>query len=260
MENETNKLNAKSRFFNLLVIGDNPEELIKKYDKRNTVEKYIKFKYKDAEKLRKSAIKALKGLLDNIDKLSLQEFTIDTLKDKLKSIENMSNFEYYQTLTNGLYYDENGNALSEENPDGKFDDYTNKLHLAIPLRRLDGTDVTSDLKKNIDWEHMHRRKDSVDTYTSAWEVCVDKREPETEDEVTISKMMEDKGRYFENFASKEEYVNYSTSFWEYAIINEGGWQSIDGNDSKIWVNDFYDKFIKPLDGNTKLTIYECSVK
>ena len=32
----------------------------------------------------------------------------------------MSNFDYYSELTNGLFIDSNGDAWSEENPNGKW--------------------------------------------------------------------------------------------------------------------------------------------
>ena len=44
---------VKNRFYSLMVVGDNPDEMIKKYDSKLKVEPYIKYHYDDAGKLKK---------------------------------------------------------------------------------------------------------------------------------------------------------------------------------------------------------------
>ena len=37
---------VKNRFYSLMVVGDNPDEMVKKYDSNLEVEPYIKYHYK----------------------------------------------------------------------------------------------------------------------------------------------------------------------------------------------------------------------
>ena len=73
--------------------------------------------------------------------------------------------------------------------------------------------------------------------------------------------MKDKTTYFSNFKSKEDYVNYSTRYWNYAVVTEKGWVDVDSNggDEKEWINNFFDIFIKNIPDEELITIYECSV-
>ena len=73
--------------------------------------------------------------------------------------------------------------------------------------------------------------------------------------------MKDKTTYFSNFKNKEDYVNYSTRYWNYAFVDKDGWIDVDtyGGDEKEWINTFYERFISKLNPNDLITIYECSV-
>ena len=86
---------VKNRFYSLMVVGDNPDEMIKKYDSKLKVEPYIKYHYDDAGKLKKKAIKLMQDVVDNSDKVSLTNIMIDDLKDRIKNLRGMSDFEYY---------------------------------------------------------------------------------------------------------------------------------------------------------------------
>ena len=60
------------------------------------------------------------------------------------------------------------------------------------------------------------------------------------------------------FETKDNYVMQSTAFWAYAFVDENKWTELDETTSQFeWVKNFYDRFIKPLDDNTLLTILEC---
>ena len=65
--------NTGSKFFTVMVVGDDPEGLMKKYDKALKVKPYIKYKYLDAEKIQKSAIKVLSGIVENSEKLFITD-------------------------------------------------------------------------------------------------------------------------------------------------------------------------------------------
>ena len=70
---------AKITYRTILVIGDNHEEIVKKYSADTKVKKYVKLKFADAEKERKKHIKlhpnsrkTLESILDKI-KTKLEE-------------------------------------------------------------------------------------------------------------------------------------------------------------------------------------------
>ena len=71
--------------------------------------------------------------------------------------------------------------------------------------------------------------------------------------------MKNRTMYFSKFKTKENYVIHSTAFWGYAFLSEKtGWKELEEHMNQFdWVSHFYDNFIKPLDENTLLTIFEC---
>ena len=63
-----------SKFFTVLVIGDNPEEILEKYDGNKKVNPYIKYYFKDAKTLQKNAIKLMEKMIDSLEVLSVAEW------------------------------------------------------------------------------------------------------------------------------------------------------------------------------------------
>lgn len=248
-----------SRFFSLMVVGNQPDEMVKKYSSEYKCEPYVKYKYLDAKKYQTAAIKALEKLLSESDKIGITENIAEQLKERLKVLNEMSSFDYYRELTDGLYYDENGNALSDENPEKRFNTCRKGGNFSLPLILKDGNETYQAFAKDINWEMMNGA--NPDVYRSAWEMVMEGREPVTDDEKIIYESMKDKSTYFEKFNSKDEYVKRSTAYWNYAYLDENGWDCVDDYDSEIeWINDFYDKFVKKLNGEELVTIYECSVQ
>lgn len=248
---------TNSRFFSLMVVGNNPQEIVKKYSSTFKVQPYVKYKYLDAKKYQSTAIKALTSIIDNADKIGLTPQVKESLSNRLKNLTVLSPFDYYRELTDGMYYDENGNALSEENPDTKYNTCRIGRNFCTPLKLKDGSESYSALAKDIDWEAMNAI--DKENYEMAWELVVDKREPTTEKEKTIYDAMNDKAAYFANFKTKEEYVMYNTVYWNYAYADENGWIDIDDvGDEKKWVTEFYDRFIRNLNPNDLVSLFECS--
>jgi hypothetical protein len=249
-----------SRFFSLMVIGDNPQELIEKYSfDHKTDEPYIKYEYLKADKYLNGAIKALDGILTNFDKIGIEPNIKESLSNRIKVLKKMTPFEYYRELTNGMYYDENGNALTDENPNRKYKTARIGRNFALPLILKDGGETYSARCGDIDWNSMNS---STELYEAAWEMVVDGREPKNENEEKVYESMKDKTTYFSKFENKEEYVLYSTSYWNYAVVDKNGWYDIDeyAKNSEIdWVKNFYKNFIEKLNPNDLITIYECSV-
>lgn len=248
----------RSRFFSIMVVGDNPEEIIKKYDLSLKVEPYVKYKYLDAGKYKTISIKALEKILSEADKISLPGTTKVALKERLTELKKLSDFEYYRSLTNGLFYDAEGNALSEENPEGKWKTCRPGKHFSLPLVLKDGTETYSAKAGDVDWEKMHNSNQEV--YKAAWELIVEGRKPVGEEEETIAKAMEGKTAYFSKFKDKDTYVAYSTSYWNYAYVDKNGWKDVDMlGDETEWIKSFFDKFVKPLKPDDVVSIYECTV-
>lgn len=248
----------RSNFFSVLVIGDNPDELINKYDKAIKVEPYVKFRYNDASKLKKSALSVVNEMVNNPTKYQLTDYLIDYFKERKKVISSLTDFEYYQLITEGLYYDKNGDALSEENPNGKWSKCSVGKNFSMPFITLEGKETYSAKMSDIDWSKIHMNNES--TYEIVWDLVHDNRTPHSEEEEKIYNTMKDRKNYFSNFKDKEEYVLHNCAYWNYAVVDEKGWHDLDdsGKSDMEWVANFYDKYIKHLKKDTTLTIYECS--
>lgn len=248
--------NTASRFYSVMVVGDNPTELMEKYKNDLKVEKYLKYRYLDAEKLQKNSIKILSQLIDNYQSLDLTKFQIDALNEKLKSIRNMSAFEYYQTITYGMDYDDEGNAWTDVNPNGKYNVYQKGNHFSLPLINNKGEEVTSELNKNINWKLLHMANSNL--YELVWELVKEGKEPSNDEEKQIYNNMINREAYFENFKDKDDYVIRNSAYWNYAYLDENGWKDID--DSKMkdadWIKNFYKNFITKLNPDDRVTIFE----
>lgn len=249
---------TNSKFFNVMVIGDNPKEIMNKYSLDFEVESYVKYEYLKADKYLANAIKTLEGVLSNADKIGIEPSTVEVLSMRLKNLKKLTPFEYYRGLTEGMYYDENGNALTTENPDGHWKTARIGRNFALPLKLKDGSESYSARMEDIDWFGMN---EPTALYEAAWEMVVDGREPSNEQEEKVYESMKDKSAYFSKFKDKGEYVNYSTRYWNYAFVDKNGWVDIDtyGGDEKEWINTFFERFISKLDANELVTIYECTI-
>lgn len=247
-----------TRIYSLLVIGNNPEELLQKFDKNIQVEPYIKYYYKDANKLRSTAIKTHEALLGNKEKFKGNQFVIDSISEKIKELESITDFAYYNMLTNGYDYDDEGNAITNENPHGKFDSYEKGDTLAHTLFLKDDKPTFEALKKDIDWPKMHLT--NQDTYIQCWNLFNNVVSPVTaEDKAIMSNM----GKYKDEimkFGSAENYAAFNTAYWECAVIDiNKEWHDFTEETRYDWTTSFYDKYIKDIPEDTLLTIYSYKV-
>ena len=249
-----------SKFHTVMVVGDNPEELMKKYDISLKVAPYIKFKYLDADKMRKNACKVMQELIKNRDKFGFNDLQADYFKEKLKSLNSMSSFEYYSSLTEGMYYDENGNALSEDNPNGKWTTYALGRNFSYPLKLKNGEESYQALCKDVDWDKMHMNTESVELFETIWQLAVDDEEPEDEQEEKIKNEWKNRTVYLNKFKNMDQFVAHNCAYWNYAFLDEKGWHDVDDDSNEIeWVSTFFDKYIENLKDDDKITIYEYSV-
>lgn len=251
---------AGSKFFSILVVGDNPEEQMAKYDCSLRVKPYIKYKYLDAEKMHKNAVKVLTEVVKNSDKFNFNKLQTDYFRDKLKSLSSMSSFEYYSTITHGLSYDDNGNAMCDVNPKGKWQKYNIGKHFSYPFKLKDGSESYQALVKDIDWDEMHMGRDKVRLFETLWDLVVNDSDPQDEEEATLKREWQGRQTYFKSFKDVDEYVAHNCAYWNYAFLSDKtGWVDIDDeNKSNEWVAGFFDRFIEGLGENDKLTIFEYS--
>ena len=247
-----------SKIYTLMVVGNNPDELTKKYDANLEVESYIKYRYSDASKYRKKAIKMAQELIDNADKLELTPFMVEYFKEKVASLKKLTDFEYYTSICHGCSFDEDGNAITTENPNGKWTSCRIGRNLCIPLKLKDSSESLQAKAGDVDWEKMHLEPNTMQTYAAAWQLYHKEREPMTATEKQIYNNIKHQKRYFDGFESLEDYVNYCCSYWCYAYLDENGWQDADDHKNYQWITEFYDKFVKSLPPDSLITIYECS--
>ena len=251
---------AKSKFLSIMVVGKEPDKLMAKYDKALKVKPYVKYRYLDAKKMRDNAIKVLTELVGDPEKFSLNSFQTDYFKERLKSFNSMSPFEYYSTVTQGLYYDENGDALSEENPDGKWDKYNIGRNFSYPLKLKNGKEAYQAIAKDVDWDSMHMNHDYVRLFETIWELAIDDAEPNNEQEKRLKDNWVTKKNYLSNFKTKDDFVAHNCAYWNYAFLDENGWVDLDDVSNEAeWIGNFYNRFITKLNDDDLVTIYEYAI-
>lgn len=250
-----------SKFFSVMVIGENPQELMAKYSIDRKVEPYIKYRYMDASKYRDRAICHLEGLLSQKDGIELPSYLTSLMKSRLSAIKKQSPFEYYQMITNGLYYNEDGDALSTTNPLGFWKTAHIARNFANPLILKDGSQAYMSYAKDIDFQKMDNLK--RDIYERTWDLIMGGAIPESESDKQIVEAMQDKTNYLSSFGTKDNYVRYSTKYWNHAVVNEAdGWRDADilyMGDINEWIENFHSLIIDKLLPDEKVTIYECTI-
>lgn len=247
-----------NNFLSVLVVGENPEKLMGKYDLNLKVKEYIKFKYSDAEILKNNHIACLKEMLNNKN-FKLNDFQVDHLNEILKMTKEMSPFEYYTELTYGYKYDEHGNAITDLNPNGKW--LTKQIgdKFSLPLILKNGNETHQALMCDINWDLTNKTNNPIN-YDLTWEIVINKAQPKSKTEKSIYENMKDKKDYLSQFKNKEDYISFNCAYWNYAFLDENGWVDLDDENNQInWVVNYYDRFIKKLKPTDLLTIYEYSV-
>ena len=246
--------NDDYQHFVCIVAGDEPDALMSEYDKGKIVMPYIVYE--------RSKIPTLKEKFINVYTAALKEelspIQEEYIKSTLQDLAEMDDDEFFYELVSNeeLTVGEDGNAYSSKNKDGKWSYYNIGKLFSIPFYLKDGREVFQARKGEIDWPHIHLNGGEI--YERAWDIVMNGSEPQNDYEATIYENMKDKRSYFEKFETKENYVASNTAFWGYAFLSDKtGWVDADEEDQFAWMKNFYDMFIKNLDDNTLLTIYEC---
>lgn len=245
------------RHFVCIVAGDNPELLMDEYDKGKNVERQVIFRYKDADIIRHTYMDEYQKMLKDGDISDAEREYIELALDDIK--EMTPDDFYYDLITTSNYEvdEETGDAVYFSNKQGKLSYYQIGKLFSVPFLLKDGRETFQAKKKDIDWERIHMA--GGDVYKRAWEMVMDGSKPTNDIEEQIFENMKDKTTYFQKFETKENYVTSNTAFWGYAFLSEKtGWIDADNcEDQFVWMSNFYDTFIKNLDDETILTIYEC---
>lgn len=247
-------MNDDQKFFVCIVAGENPEELMKPYNKQDKVDEYIVYKYKDAHVIKEKAIKVYEEILKQDILSSMQR---EYYQEEVDDLKDMSDDDAYFYLTAEYDYDDKNNAISTQNPNGKYSMFQKAKLFSVPFITLDGREVFQARKKDIDWSKMHLHGQEI--YAKAWDMVMNHVQPSNDYEKNIYENMKNRTQYFQTFGTKENYIIHSTAFWGYAFLSDkDGWFELEDTMSEFdWVRNFYDNFIVPLDDNTLLTIFEC---
>lgn len=253
-------MNKGSKFLSVMVVGNNPEKLMEKYDKSLKVEPYVKFKYLEAEAMKKRLTSYLSEFIKNHEKFALNPFQVDYFKERLKAVNSMSTFEYYSTITQGMYYNEDGDAMTDVNPNGKWDKYNLGKNFSYPLKLKDGKEVYQAKAGDIDWDKMHMNSEYVELFEKIWSLVIDDAEPSSKKEENLKVNWSSKKNYLSNFKSVDDFVSHNCAYWNYAFLSDKGWIDVDDelNETK-WISEFVERFIVPLKDDDLVTIYEYSV-
>lgn len=244
-----------SNIYNAIVVGDNPDDLMALYDVSKKCDKYIKYYYRDAERLQNNAIRFFSELLKS--NMQLSSFQIDIIKNQIEEIKNQSSYDYYIQFTedNNLKLDENGDAWTSDNPNGKWSTYNIGSTHVQPFTLLDGSTSVRAYKKDIDWSKTHMSNQKL--YEITWDLMHRFREPQTDQEKLIVKNMSSHDDYFKQFQTKEDYVKFNCAFWTYAFVDKDGWVDVDDASSSIeWIKRFVEDKINSLPEDTLLSLFE----
>lgn len=256
-------MQLKQLFRTILVVGDEPENIIKKYSLNTKVQPYLYLSRNKVETYKEYKIKCLQ---ENLKLDFLTESQKMMINEQIEIIKEMTDDDFFFGITEGCSYDEHGDAYTTDNPNAFycnerspqaiFEKTGETTGFCNPFKLYDDYISYSSYKKDIDWSLMH--KNNANVYKRAWEIVMEGDKPKTKEEKIIKNNMINHKGYFSNFDNKEEYINYSTSFWTYGIATDSFYEEVGMYDvtDKEWITNFYDKYIKNLPEDTLLTIYE----
>ena len=249
--------------------GENPDEIANIYAADNTCENYIVMRREDAGKEKKRYLKEILKVKDN--KCLPRFINMSALKKHYYEVKSMTDDEFFYSQTCDCEYTDNKSAAyTNANRDARYK-YPKCYH-----EKLVKTGYEAEFSNpfwlntdhiayrahfdEINWKRMHGFNKPI--YRAAWEICVEGREPKNDRERTIQQRMGNRERYFiDNFTDKEDYVTHSTSFFTWGIATSEKFICMDDwdIDEKKFVKNFYKKYIKTLEGNPLLSIYEVRV-
>jgi len=262
--------------FTVLVIGEDPEKLLEPFDENLEVPEYVKLTRASARKERVAEIRDLKRKLKKDPERKNMVF----FKEKLVEIEEMSDEDYFKHKVrfHGSF-NEKGEPLTTYNPKSQWDWFqiggrwigafylkhgAKAAAMSTPSRlgatSRDYMDRATDTMRcdsarlrDIDWDRMF--EESKKEYEEGWDRYQEALKT-MKPEVLGTNMTETKQAYMKK-ARKERVLI------AYAVLTEDGEWHVPGpddeDDRKEWDAKFWERFIKPLGPNTKLTMVDCHI-
>lgn len=245
--------------FAVLVIGDNVEEQLTKYDENIVMEKYVKHTKEQLIAEEKKSIEDYKNttyadyLADPVkyaENVS-NEKHLNYLKEDFPKTLEMTDEEIYQQA---IKWEEpenigpNGEVYSSYNPHSKWDWYEVGGRFAGQITVKDGVEIEnpnfswgwrdedketiiasgyktdSAYVKDIDFTKMHRTEEDYKSALRYWELIVEGAKPKNKEEEEMVKFNWYKPEfYLERYKDKETYAKCSSSFSMWAVVKDGVW-------------------------------------
>ena len=245
--------------FAVLIIGEDIEEQLAKYDENIRLPKYVKYTKEQLIAKEKQEIEEYKNgtyaefLADPIGYAIAcnNDSHLNYLKEVFPKKLTMTDEEIYQEATK--WYDEDeigpdGEVYSTYNPDSKWDWYEVGGRYAGLIAVKDGVEIDvpnfswgwdadsrekviamgnktdSAYVKDIDFSKMHRTEKDYNEAIRYWELVVDGAEPKNKEEEEAVKWSFYKPEYFiKRYKTKEKYAECDSSFVMWAVVKDGVW-------------------------------------
>jgi len=290
--------------FAVLVIGDNVEKQLEKFDENIEMEPYVKYTKEQAIEKERQDILAYKERYYDKFMADPEAYAADcTNENHLEYLRNefpkKLNFTDEELYQEAIEYEENlgpnGEIMSTYNPNSKWDwyqtggRYAGRIILKEGVQKEEDPEfswgwdakakeevlkeprVDSALMKDIDWSKMHNVQSKYDKAIRFWEMKVEGAEPKTDDEKEALKWDWYKTEYYtDRYKNKETYAKACSCFTMWAIVKDGvwyekgsmGWFGMSGesdDEALDWEMNMFDRFIKDLPEETRLTVVDCHI-
>jgi len=245
--------------FAILVIGDNVEEQLAKYDENIEMPRYVKHTKEELIAKEKESIEEYKNTTyaeyladpvkyaENVNNEGHLKYLREDFPKKLE----MNDEEIYQYAMR--YYDEdqigpNGEVYSTYNPDSKWDWYEVGGRWAGTIAVKDGVEIDepnfswgwdadsrakviaeglktdSAYVKDVDFSKMHRTEEDYKNALRFWELIVEGDKPKNKEEEEQVKWSFYKPEYYiKRYKDKETYAKCNSSFSMWAVVKDGVW-------------------------------------
>lgn len=222
--------------YSVIVAGDVD---LDKYDLNKKVKPYVVYKYDERGEIRKKAIQFHQEYLNNLEGDIF--FLKDLINIKLQDIQEMTDEEYFESITNGMIYDEKtGDALTDINPNGKFYKLIEpSFESTIPFFENSFQCKKDEIPEFVIDEVKKEQ------YSKYWDNLMESSDKRMKDE------------YLELYSDKETFIIVMCEpfFYNAFVSEKTGWvEQCNGNQVE-WIINFRKNFIDDLPGNTKLRIY-----
>jgi len=245
--------------FCVLIIGDDIEEQLAKFDETLEMPRYVKHTKEGLIAKERQSIEEYKNgtyaeyLSDPVKYAEncTNEGHLKFLKEDFPKRLTMTDDEIYELATK--YYEPedigpDGEVYSTYNPDSKWDWYEVGGRYAGRIAVKDGVEIEvpnfswgwdddskekviamgnktdSAYKRDIDFSKMHRTEEDYKDALRYWELIVEGDKPKNKEEEETVKWSFYKPEYYVNrYKTKEKYAECHSSFAMWAVVKDGVW-------------------------------------